>query len=316
LYPERSLNVIRRSILVAMVFLAASARSSRAQTPSTSNAAPAASQGHDSKASAARPADSGSLETRIEQYLRNLYAWGSDYDVKVGAQKSSPIPDLMEVPVTVSKAGQSDSAVIYISKSGKYMVRGELTDMTADPFADVASKLHAGSSPSMGSADPKVTLIEFADFECPVCRQLDLVLRDLLPKHPEVRLVFKHFPLVDIHPWAMTAALATQCAYEQDPGAFWKMHDAVFDAQDTITTENAWDKLLAIATQSGLNPDKYKACIADPDTANQVKSTIEEGHTLNITATPTTFVSNRRVVGPDRNLLEQDIMFQVNFQSQ
>jgi protein-disulfide isomerase len=112
----------------------------------------------------------------------------------------------------------------------------------------------------------------------------------------------------------MTAALATQCAYDQDPAAFWKMHDAIFDAQDTITPENAWDKLLDIATQSGVNPDKYKTCIADPGTANQVKSTIEEGHALNITATPTTFVSNRRVVGPDRNLLEQDILFQANLQ--
>jgi protein-disulfide isomerase len=305
--------VTRKLVLAIFVFLGAFGLSSRAQTPSTSEAAPSASQAHDAKPSG-KPADSGSLEARIEQYLRNLYAWGPDYEIKIGTQKPSPVPDLLEVPVTVSKGGQSDSAVIYVSKSGKYMVRGELTDMTADPFADVAPKLHAGNSPSMGPADAKITLIEFADFECPVCRQLDLILRDLVPKHPEVRLVFKHFPLVDIHPWAMTAALATQCAYDQDPAAFWKMHDAIFDAQDTITPENAWDKLLDIATQSGVNPDKYKTCIADPDTANQVKSTIEEGHALNITATPTTFVSNRRVVGPDRNLLEQDILFQANLQ--
>jgi len=304
--------VIRRSTLAALVFFAAFGLSPHAQTPSTTSAAPSSSKAKESKPSSTKSAESGSLETRVEQYLRNVYAWGPDYEVKIGAQKPSPIPDLLEVPVTVSKGGQSDSAVIYVSKSGKYMVRGELTDMTADPFADVASKLHAGNSPSIGPADAKVTLIEFADFECPVCRQLDLVLRDLLPKHPEVRLVFKHFPLVDIHPWAMTAALATQCAYEQDPSAFWKMHDAIFDAQDTITTENAWDKLLDLATQSGVTPDKYKSCIADPETANQVKSTIEEGHALNITATPTTFVNNRRVVGPDRNILEQDIMFRLN----
>ena len=303
----------RKLVLAIFVFLGAFGLSSRAQTPSTSEAAPSASQAHDAKPSG-KPADSGSLEARIEQYLRNLYAWGPDYEIKIGTQKPSPVPDLLEVPVTVSKGGQSDSAVIYVSKSGKYMVRGELTDMTADPFADVAPKLHAGNSPSMGPADAKITLIEFADFECPVCRQLDLILRDLVPKHPEVRLVFKHFPLVDIHPWAMTAALATQCAYDQDPAAFWKMHDAIFDAQDTITPENAWDKLLDIATQSGVNPDKYRTCIADPDTATQVKSTIEEGHALNITATPTTFVSNRRVVGPDRNLLEQDILFQASLQ--
>ena len=290
--------------------LTAFCAASSAQTPSATKPAPAVPKSQDSKSPDTKPTGAGNTETRVEKYLRNLYAWGPDFDVKVSAPKPSPIPDLLEVSVTVSKGGQSDSAVIYVSKSGQYMVRGELTDMTVDPFADTASKLHVGDSPSMGPADAKVTLIEFADFECPSCRQLDLVLREFMPKHPEARLVFKHFPLTEIHPWAMTAALATQCVYQQDPAAFWKMHDAVFDAQDTITPENAWDKLLDLATKSGANPDTYKACIANPETANQIKSTINEGHALNITATPTTFVNNRRVVGPDKATLEQDIVFQ------
>src|SRR5215472_8315160 len=54
-------------------------------------------------------------------------------------------------------------------------------------------------------------------------------------------LVFKHYPLTEIHPWAMTAAEASQCVYQQGPTAFWNFHDAVYDAQDTITPENAWD---------------------------------------------------------------------------
>jgi protein-disulfide isomerase len=302
--------VIRKLLFVALMSLTTFCAASPAQSPSATKPAPATPKSQDSKSPDTKPTGAGNTETRVEKYLRNFYAWGPDFDVKVSAPKPSPIPDLLEVSVTVSKGGQSDSAVIYVSKSGQYMVRGELTDMTVDPFADTASKLHVGDSPSMGPADAKVTLIEFADFECPSCRQLDLVLREFMPKHPEARLVFKHFPLTEIHPWAMTAALATQCVYQQDPAAFWKMHDAVFDAQDTITPENAWDKLLDLATQSGANPDTYKACIANPDTANQVKSTINEGHALNITATPTTFVNNRRVVGPDKATLEQDIVFQ------
>ncbi|HEV1286566.1 MAG TPA: thioredoxin domain-containing protein [Bryobacteraceae bacterium] len=299
----------RKLLFVATFFLTALSVSSPSQSPPATNATSPTSNSQESKSAETKPAEAGSLEARVEKYLRNLYAWNSDFDVKIGAPKPSPIADLLEVPVTVSKGGQSDSAVVYVSKSGQYMVRGELTDITVDPFADVAAKLHAGNAPSMGPADAKVTLIEFADFECPSCRQLDLVLRELLPKHPEVRLVFKQFPLTEIHPWAMTAALATQCVYQQDPAAFWKMHDAVFDAQDTITPENAWDKLLELATKSGVNPDTYKACIANPETATQVKSTIDEGHALNITATPTTFVNNRRVVGPDKAMLEQDIAF-------
>ncbi len=262
-----------------------------------------------SKAADSPNTKSETLENRVEQYLRNLYAWGPAFDVKVGPPKPSPIADLLQVPVTVSMGGQSDTAVVYVSKTGNFLLRGELTDMSVDPFAEIRSKLHVGNSPSLGPEDAKITLIEFADFECPSCRQLDLVLRDLLPRHPEVRLVFKHYPLTDIHPWAMTAAIASQCAFQQSPAAFWKIHDAIFDAQDAITPLNVSDKLQDLANQQGLNPDAYRACMINPETANQVKQTIEEGHALTITATPTTFVNSRRVIGPDKSTLEQFIAF-------
>ncbi len=261
------------------------------------------------KAADSPAAKSGTVESRVELYLRNLYAWGPEFEVKVGPSKPSPIPDLLEVPVTVSMGGQSDTAVVYVSKNGNFMLRGELTDMSVDPFADIRSKLHVGTSPSLGPEDAKITLIEFADFECPSCRQLDLILRELLPQHPEVRLVFKHYPLTDIHPWAMTAAIASQCAYQQSPAAFWKIHDAIFDAQDVISPSNAWDKMQDLANQLGLNPEAYRACMINPETANQVKATIDEGHALTITATPTTFVNNRRIVGPDKSVLQQYIGF-------
>jgi protein-disulfide isomerase len=259
-----------------------------------------------SDSNAAKP---GALETRVEKYLRNLYAWGPTYDVKVGPSRPSPIPDLLEVPVNVSLGGQSDTAIVYVSKTGSFLIRGELTDMSVDPFADIRSKLHVGNSPSIGPEDAKITLIEFADFECPSCRQLDLILRDLLPHHPEIRLVFKQYPLTDIHPWAMTAAIASLCAYQQNPAAFWKMHDAIFDAQDVISPSNVWDKMQDLATQFGLQPDAYKACVINPETTSQVQATIEEGHILAINATPTTFVNNRRVVGPDKSMIDQYITF-------
>ncbi len=268
---------------------------------------------------AAKPADStspkpGTLESRVEQYLRNLYAWGPTYEVKVGPPKPSPVSDLLEVPVTVSMGGQSDSASVYVTKSGAFMLRGELSEISADPFADARSKLQPGKSPSMGPEDAKITLIEFADFECPSCRQLDLVLRDLLPQHPEIRLVFKHFPLTEIHPWAMTAAIASQCVFQQDPAAFWKFHDTVFDQQDVISASAAWDKMIDLGAQLGLNQETYRACMADPQTKARVEETIEEGHALKIAATPTTFVNARRVVGPDKSSLNQYIAYEQRHQ--
>ena len=295
--------MLRKLIFCTLLFLAVFRLPSAAQSNATKEKSPAP------KPANLLPAKPGSVEDRVEKYLRNLYAWGPSYDLKVGPTKPSPIPELLEVPVTVSMAGQSDTAVVYVSKVGNFLFRGELTDMSVDPFADIRSKLHVGISPSIGPENAKVTLYEFADFECPSCRQLDLILRALLPTHPEVRLVFKHYPLTEIHPWAMTAAIASQCAFHQSPAAFWKIHDAIFDAQEVISPTNAWDKLLDLATQIGLDATTYKTCMANPDTTNEVKTTIEEGHALSITATPTTFINARRLVGPDKSAIEADIDF-------
>ena len=293
----------RNLIFFAILFFVVFRLPSVAQTASEKEKSPAP------KSADSSAAKTGTVESRIEQYLRNLYAWGPTFDVKIGPSKPSPIADLLEVPVKVSVGEQSDTAVVYVSKTGTFLFRGELTDMSVDPFADIRSKLHVGLSPSMGPEDAKITLIEFADFECPSCRQLDLVLRELLPRHPEVRLVFKQYPLTDIHPWAMTAAIASQCAFEQSPAAFWKIHDAIFDAQDVITPSNVWEKMLDLANQLGLNAEAHRACMINPKTSTQVMATIEEGHALTITATPTTFVNSRRVVGPDKSMLEQYITF-------
>jgi len=95
-------------------------------------------------------------------------------------------------------------------------------------------------APLLGDAKAAVTIVEYSDFECPVCRNLHDVLRGMLPNYAgKVRLVFKDFPLEQLHPWARTAAIAGRCAYQQDPKAFWKMYD--FSRQSgIISAANAW----------------------------------------------------------------------------
>ena len=262
------------------------------------------------QASAAPATKPGSLEDKVQQYLRNMYAWGPQFEMKVGPIKPSPIPDLLEVPVTVGMKGQSDTAVVYVTKDGKFIVRGELTDMSVDPLAETRSKLHPGTSPSIGPATAKITLIEFADFECPSCRQLDRILRDLLPQHPEIRLVYKDFPLTTLHPWAMTASLAGRCATQQSPASFWKIHDIIFDQQDVITPSNVWEKMTDFANQLGLNAETFRTCMANPETTREIEKTTAEGHELNVTGTPSIFVNGRRIVGADEPLLRQFIDFE------
>ena len=299
---------LRHSFLLALLFFALIPNAlMNAQAPAVSRPANPAPSVQSPSTPAAKP---GSLEDKIEKYLRNMYAWGPQYEIKLGPAKPSPIPDLLEVPVTVGLNGQSDTAIVYVSKDGKFIFRGELTDMSVDPLAETRSKLHPGNSPSMGPTDAKITLIEFADFECPSCRQLDRILRDLLPQHPEIRLVYKDFPLTTIHPWAMTASLAGQCAIQQNPASFWKIHDIIFDAQDVITPSNVWEKMTDFANQLGLNGETFRTCMANPATAHEIDQTTAEGHDLNVTGTPTIFVNGRRIVGPDESLLKQFIEFE------
>jgi protein-disulfide isomerase len=249
------------------------------------------------------------IQQRAETFLRNLYAWGPEFQVKASAVKPSPIPGLYQVDVEVSIQGESESAVVHVTRDGRYMLRGEINDMNVDPFATVRQKMVLDGYPSKGPADAEVVVVEFGDYQCPSCRQFDLILRRLLPQFPQVRFVFKDFPLVQIHPWAMTAAVTGRCAYRQSSEGFWKLHDLIYDNQDAITSENAQEKLLQLATEAGLNQEPLRACIADPETAALVRNSLAEGAALGINSTPTTFVHGRSVVGPNEPLLRQYLTY-------
>jgi len=276
-----------------------------AQTPAKpkapANASPSATQ--------LSSADAAKLQKRAEDFLRNLYAWGSEYEVKADEPKPAPIAGLYEMNVSVSLQGQSDSALVYVTADVKYMVRGEITNMDADPFAEIRSKLTLDGAPSRGPADAKYVLVEFGDFQCPSCRQLEYILRDLLANNPQVRLVFKDFPLESIHPWAMTAALVGRCAFQQSPDGFWKLHDAIYDNQEKITTDGALDKLVELATDASLNASTLRTCVADPQTVEAVRKSITEGASLGVEGTPTTFINGRTVVGPNQALLDRILHF-------
>ncbi len=260
------------------------------------------------------PATSGQLpiQKTVEAYLRNLYAFGSDTIVKVAVPKDIGVEGLQEVDVAVKVGENEQTGKVYVTKDGKYMFRGELSDLAKDPLAEARAQLQTKDAPSLGPTNAPVTLVEFSDFECPVCKGLHDALRGLLPNYPQVRVVFKDFPLEQIHPWARTAALAGRCAYQQSPAAFWKMYDFIYDGQALISAENAWGKMTDFAGQSGLNADTFKACMSSPEAGAAVDASRENGIQLEVGSTPTIFVNGRRVVGADARTLEQYIRYELD----
>lgn len=255
------------------------------------------------------------ISQKVESFLRNYFAWGPSFQVKLGPFADASAPGFYEVPVQVTVGGQSDTGLVYVSKDGRFLMRGELHDIKLDPFADNRAHLHVVGNPSRGPDNAPIIVVEFSDFQCPHCRELYQTLKELEPRYPQVHFVFKDFPLTQIHPWAMTAALAARCAYMNDPQSFWKVHDAVFDNQELITAENAYDQMLKFATDAGLSADAFRACMISPDAKNAIESNLADGRALKIQSTPTVFVNGRPLIGGERELLEQFLAYELTSHS-
>jgi protein-disulfide isomerase len=246
-----------------------------------------------------------------ESFVRELFAWGPDVKVNLGPLTQSAAADFYDVPVQVTLQGHLEKGDIFVSKDGKTLLRGEIYKMSVDPFADNKAKLSTVGDPSLGPADARVTLVEFSDFQCPHCQELYEAMKTIGTEYPQIRIVYKNFPLTQIHPWAETAAIAGRCAYQQSPSSFWKIEGSIFENQDVISPENVWDQLVQFATQSGLKPDEFKACMASDEAKKAVAADRAQGVALGVDSTPTVYINGRPLIGGDLATLQQYIKFEL-----
>lgn len=272
---------------------------------------PCAAQSAHSSVPDAVAGNHAQLLKTTESFVRELFAWGPNIPVKLGPLKQSAAADFYDVPVRVTLNGHVEKGDVYVSKDGKTLLRGTLYNMDADPFAETRAKLKLDGDPTLGPANARVTLVEFSDFECPHCQELYEVMKTIEVKYPQIRIVYKNFPLTQIHPWAETAAIGGRCAYEQSHAAFWKMESSIFENQDTITPDNVWDRLVRYATKAGLQSDTFKACMASDEAKKAVEEDRAEGVALGVDSTPTVYVNGRPLIGGDLAALEQYINFEL-----
>lgn len=145
-----------------------------------------------------------------------------------------------------------------------------------------------GDSPFWGAADAKVTVVEFSDFQCPYCGDFFTRTYPLLKKNygDKVRFVFKHFPLTDIHPYAMGASLAAECAREQNK--FWEYHDQLFANQADLSR----DALIKYATVAGVSDStKFSQCLDTQKYQSRVVADMNAGQNYSVGGTPTFFIN-------------------------
>jgi len=162
---------------------------------------------------------------------------------------------------------------------------------TAEPLVDLYIDVDPGRDHIRGSRDAPVTVVEYGDFECPFCGQAEPVLRELLREFGDVRYVWRHLPLNDVHPNTQLAAEAAEAAAEQ--GAFWEMHDLLLAHQDAL----GWRSLIDYAERLGLDLERFTTDLREHVGAVKVAEDVDSADLSGVSGTPTFFVNGRRHYG-------------------
>lgn len=238
-------------------------------------------------------ADDAATKKLIEYYRRKA-------NVPPSAQVE--VTDLKPAKIKGAKSGVlkvgPQQIQFLLSDDGRYAMFGDMEDLTADPFAGVMSKINLKGKPVKGPANAKVTIVEYSDFQCPFCSRgyqtmETQVLKDYGDK---VKFSYKNFPL-PMHPWAEPAAIASECALQQKPEAFWALYNYYFSNQRDITPQNLKDKSLEALKDSGVDKDKFSDCLDNKKTLDLVKQDQQEGQSVGVNGTPAFIINGRLISG-------------------
>jgi len=265
------------------------------------------------------PKKSALDKATLEAYVRHLFVMDKRISMIVSdPHPSANLPGFMEVGVHASMGTQAQDFQFLVSKDGSKILQGNVFDVNNNPFKSDLEKIKTEFEPSLGAPGADVVLVEFSDFQCPYCKEEATMLRQNLVKtYPQnVRLYFKTFPLISLHPWAKSAAIASRCAFRQNPASFWEFHDWVFEHQAEIIPENLKDKVMEWAKgQKELDGPQLAQCMDTKATEAEVDKVLLEGRGLSIDRTPTLFVNGRRLASAmDWPSLKSIIDFEMEYQ--
>ncbi len=240
-------------------------------------------------------------KANLESYLRRLELWIPQVAVQIDDPKPSPyLKGFSEVVVHLSYNGNGKEEHYLVSADGTGMIKGEVFDLTKSPFQATLDKIKTENQPSFGGgATAPVTLVVFGDFQCPYCKAEAEVMRKNVTQTfaDKVRVVFKDFPLEQIHPWARAGSIAGRCVYKQDAKKFWEFHDWIYAGQADVDVENLNEKVNKWAVDNGLNAAQFGTCVGTKATDAEVQSNLAEGRSLGINATPTSYLNGFKLEG-------------------
>jgi protein-disulfide isomerase len=269
------------------------------------------------------PADFTADAPTKEQVTSFLQAsWGYDsnriYQVQRIAKTS--VPGITSVVVVVGEKGNKQTGALqfFSLPDGKHILTGgEILPFGEHPFTDNrATLLKRADGPAKGDAGKDLELVEFADFQCPHCKDAQATMDKLATDYPKAHIVYENYPLVKIHPQAFRSAAYGVCVAKLGGDkAFFDYAAAVFEGQAGLATEeSATLSLNSAVTKSGQAPDKVEACSKTPETKASVDASVKLAEDLNVTQTPWLFINGRGIPigGVNYDTLKQMITYHVS----
>jgi protein-disulfide isomerase len=255
----------------------------------------------------------------INAFLEASWGYDDSRMWQVQAILKTPVEGISKVVILVGdKTGKQKAQALqfFVLPDGKHIIAGEEIIPFGDhPYADYRSQVQQGADgPYRGSASKDLELVEFADFQCPHCKEAQANMDKLATDFPKARIVFQNYPLARIHPQAVKAAAYGVCVTKLGgSGAFFQYASAVFDGQDGLASaDGAALTLNSAVTKAGLDPAKVAACAATPQTSTQVDASVKLAQDLNINQTPTLVINGRQVPigGVPYETLKQIVAYQ------
>jgi protein-disulfide isomerase len=238
----------------------------------------------------------------VNAFLKTSWGYDSNREWEVVAIQKTAAPGIAKVSALVAEKPNPQLAdfSFLVTPDGHHLISSDqsgyiILDFAANPYANNFRELQQrANGPAQGPAAKQFELVEFADFQCPHCKEAEPIVQKLLHDFPQAHYVFESFPLVSIHPEAFKAAAFGACVSQQGSAdAFFKYADSIFAGQEALNGQGADQALRNAVTAAGLDPDKVSTC-ADTDAAkNAVHASMQLGYDLNVDETPWLFVDGR-----------------------
>ncbi len=298
--------MVRRACVVLLVIcLGCSAQAPPPSGSAASKAAAASPSSSSSPSSPSSPAPSGELAQVIERQVRAHYSLPPDVDLVLGSLRPSDFPNYDAITIIFVSEEKKQPYEFLLSRDHKTLVRITKMDLSKDPYAETMKKIDTTGRPTRGNKDAKVVVVNYDDFECPFCSRMHATLFPEIFKEYGDRVVFiyKDYPLEEIHPWAVHAAIDANCLAAQSSDAYWDYADYLHANQRAVSAkgrdgENA--ELDRLAEGQGrthrLDAPKLQACLKAQD-AKAVRASMKEGDDLGVNATPALFVNGQKLDG-------------------